>query len=67
MIRPLHLTRRSAQNARRQAANQIHALIVTALRDLLRRLTSKKLVTLAVTWRPGPGVGTPQQPWPSAN
>ncbi|MDX6622055.1 MAG: transposase [Gaiellales bacterium] len=56
MIRSLHLARRSAQKARRQAANQLHALVVTApddLRDQLRGLPVDKLVALAVTWRPG--------------
>lgn len=56
MIRSLHLVRRSAQKARRQAANQLHALVVTApdeLRDQLRGLTVDKLVALALTWRPG--------------
>jgi transposase len=56
MIRSLHLVRRSAQKARRQAANQLHALVVTApdhLRDQLRALPIDKLVALALTWRPG--------------
>ena len=55
MIRALHLARRSAQKSRRQAANQIHSLIVTTpdnLRDQLRGLAIDKLVTLALTWRP---------------
>ncbi len=57
MIRTLHVTRRSAQKARRQAANQLHALLITApeeLRDQLRALSISKLTTLALTWRPGP-------------
>lgn len=56
MIRSLHLVRRSAQKARRQAANQLHALVVTApdqLRDHLRDLSVDKLAALAITWRPG--------------
>jgi transposase len=56
MIRFLHLTRRSAQKSRRQAANQIHSLVVTApdeLRDQLRGLSIDKLVAAALTWRPG--------------
>jgi transposase len=56
MIRSLHLVRRSAQKARRQAANQLHALVTTApdeLRDQLRGLAIDKLVALARTWRPG--------------
>jgi transposase len=39
-----------------QAANQLHALVVTApdqLRDQLRALPIDKLVALALTWRPG--------------
>jgi transposase len=55
MIRALHLTRRSAQKSRRQAANQLHALVVTApdqLRDQLRGLAVDKLVAVAMTWRP---------------
>jgi transposase len=61
MIRTLHLTRRSAQKARRQTANQLHALIVTApdnLRDQLRGLTIGNLVALALTWRPRPAPTT---------
>lgn len=56
MIRTLQLARRSAQKARRQAANQLHALVVTApddLRDQLRALPIDKLVATALTWRPG--------------
>lgn len=56
MIRSLHLVRRSAQKARRQAANQLHALLVTApdeLRDQLRGMPIGKLVSLARSWRPG--------------
>ncbi|MDX3663060.1 IS110 family transposase [Streptomyces sp. ID05-26A] len=56
MIRALHLTRRSAQKSRRQAANQLHALIVTApdeLRDQLRGLTIPQLIKRALSWRPG--------------
>jgi transposase len=55
MMRSLHLARRSAQKARRQAANQLHALVVTApdaLRDQLRGLSVAKLVATAMTWRP---------------
>ncbi len=61
MIRTLHLARRSAQKARRQTANQLHALIVTApdtLRDQLRGLSIDKLVDLALTWRPGTAPAT---------
>lgn len=56
MIRSLHVVRRSAQKARRQTGNQLHALVVTApdeLRDQLRGLPIDKLAELARTWRPG--------------
>lgn len=61
MIRALHLTRRSAQKARRQAANQLHSLVVTApdeLRDQLRGLSIDKLVAMALSWRPGSSTAT---------
>jgi transposase len=56
MIRSLQLTRRSAQKARSQAANQLRALLVTAPADLrqeLRSLTLADLVKTAARWRPG--------------
>ncbi len=56
MIRSLQLTRRSAQKARSQAANQLRALLVTApadLRQQLRVLTLAELVRTASHWRPG--------------
>jgi transposase len=56
MIRSLQLTRRSAQKARSQAANQLRALLVTApadLRQQLRALTLTELVKTAAAWRPG--------------
>jgi len=56
MIRSLQLTRRSAQKARSQAANQLRALLVTAPADLrqeLRSLSLTELVKTATRWRPG--------------
>jgi transposase len=55
MIRALRLARRSAMKARTQAANQLHALVVTApdgLRDRLRTLSTADLVTRAAAFRP---------------
>src|SRR3989441_13169778 len=54
-IRALHGARRSAVKARTQAANQLHALVVTAPDDLrarLRRLGVAGLVALAAAFRP---------------
>ena len=65
MIRPLRLARRSAMKARTQAANQLHALLVTAPDDLrarLRSLTMTELITLVAAFRPvrtGTALGTP--------
>ncbi len=56
-IRILRIARTSAIKARTQAANQIHALVVTApepLRAHLRDLSLTRLVNTAATWRPGP-------------
>jgi transposase len=56
MVRALHVARRSAVKARTQAANQLHALIVTApeeLRAELRGLSTAKLVAAAARFRPG--------------
>jgi transposase len=56
MIRSLQLTRRSAQKARSQAANQLRALLVTAPADLrqeLRPLTLADLIKTTARWRPG--------------
>ena len=56
MIRTLRLARRSAMKARTQAANQLHALVVTApegLRARLRRLALPHLVATAAAFRPG--------------
>src|SRR5207237_6093037 len=55
MIRTLRLARRSAMQARTQAANQLHALVVTApdeLRARLRALPMAELLTLAAAFRP---------------
>src|SRR5438093_1949892 len=55
-IRALHGARRSAVKARTQAANQLHALVVTAPDDLrarLHRLGVAGLVAVAAAWRPG--------------
>ena len=55
-IRVLRLTRRSAVHNRTQAANQLHALVVTAppeLREDLEPLTTTELVSTAAAFRPG--------------
>jgi transposase len=55
MIRTLRLVRRSAMKARTQAANQLHALVVTAPDDLrahLRLLSTVELITLVAAFRP---------------
>src|SRR5215216_1941790 len=65
MIRTLRLARRSAMKARTQAANQLHALVVTAPDDLrarLRPLSMAELITLVAAFRPvrtGTALGTP--------
>jgi transposase len=62
MIRLLRVARRSALKARTQAANQLHALVLTApdsLRARLRGLTLERLVAVAAAFRPGPRVDTP--------
>jgi transposase len=65
MIRTLRLARRSAMKARTQAANQLHALVVTAPDDLrarLRPLPLAELVTLVAAFRPvrtGSALSTP--------
>jgi transposase len=56
MIRTLRSARRSAVKARSQAANQLQGFVVTApeeLRQRLRELTTKKLVSVAARMRPG--------------
>jgi transposase len=65
MIRTLRLARRSAMKARTQAANQLHALVVTApdgLRTQLRTLSLAGLVTLAAAFRPARTGATPATP-----
>jgi len=62
MIRALRLARHSAVKARTQAANQLHALVVTApdrLRARLRALSLVQLVAAAAAFRPGRRLGTP--------
>ena len=56
VLRALQAARRSALKARTQAANQVHALVVTApagLRARLRRLALRHLVATAAAFRPG--------------
>ena len=56
-IRMLLVARRSATKARTQAANQIHALVVTAPEQVKRQLRGLKLkarVRVCARWRPGP-------------
>jgi transposase len=55
-IRALRVARRSALKARTQAANQLHALVVTAPDDLraqLRQLPLADLAATAARYRPG--------------
>jgi transposase len=65
MIRTLRLARRSAMKARTQAANQLHALVVTApdeLRTRLRGLSMAELIALVAAFRPvrsGTALSTP--------
>jgi transposase len=62
MLRVLRLARRSALKARTQAANQLHALVLTApdrLRAHLRELSPARLVAVAAACRPGPVLETP--------
>ena len=61
-IRTLRVAYRSAVKARTQAANQLHALVVTApdeLRDRLRGLRLAALVDVAAKMRPGDAPDTP--------
>jgi transposase len=65
MIRTLRLARRSAMKARTQAANQLHALVVTApddLRTRLRALSLAELVRQAAALRPLRGGALPATP-----
>lgn len=62
MLRTLRVARQSAVKARTQAANQLHALVVTAPEPLpsqLRRLSVPRLVTTAVAFRPTMPLTTP--------
>jgi transposase len=62
MIRLLRVARRSALKARTQAANQLHALVLTApdpLRARLRGLGLEGLVAVAAAFRPGSRLTTP--------
>ena len=62
MVRALQVARRSALRARTHAANQLHALVVTApepLRERLRVLSLPKRVATAAAFRPGAAVATP--------
>ena len=55
-VRVLRVARRSAMKARTQAANQLHALIVTApeqLRSRLRNLDTDTMVGVCSRYRPG--------------
>ena len=55
-LRMLLVARRSATKARTQAANQIHALVVTAPEPLKHQLKGKNLkarVKVCARWRPG--------------
>lgn len=55
-IRMLRMARRSAVKARTQAANQIHALLITAPEQVKRRLrglSTRQRVEVCVRWRPG--------------
>jgi transposase len=63
MLRALRVARQSAVKARAQAANQLHALVVTApdaLRTRLRPLPLARLVTTAATFRTGRQPATPE-------
>jgi transposase len=62
-LRVLRVARRSAIKARTQAANQLHALVLTApdcLRARLRSLSRRTLVTTAVRFRPPADARAPE-------
>jgi transposase len=62
MVRAVRVARSSAVKARTQAANQLHALVITApdpLRGELRGLGLARLVARAARFRPGPSPQTP--------
>lgn len=63
-IRILRIARSSAMKARTQAANQMHAVVVTApegLRSQLRELTTSQLADRASRLRPGPALSDPYE------
>jgi transposase len=62
MVRALRVARQSAIKARTQAANELHALVVTApgiLRDQLRRMKIPQLADTAAAFRRSPELTTP--------
>lgn len=62
MVRALQVARRSAVRARTQAANQLHALVVTAparVCEQLRPLSLRRRVATIATFRPGASLATP--------
>jgi len=62
MVRTLRVARQSAIKARTQAANELHALVVTApeaMRAQLRRLKVPQLVAMAAAFRPSAELTTP--------
>jgi hypothetical protein len=62
MLRSLQVARRSALKVRTQAANQLHALVVTApdrVRTRLRQLSRARLVETAAAFRPRLPLTTP--------
>jgi len=62
MVRTLRVARRSAIKARTQAANELHALVVTApdaMRARLRRLKVPQLVATTAAFRRSPELTTP--------
>jgi len=62
MVRTLRVARQSALKARTQAANELHALVVTApdaMRTQLRRLKVPQLVTTAAAFRQSAELTTP--------
>jgi hypothetical protein len=62
VVRTLRLARQSAIKARTQAANELHALVVTApdaMRARLRRLKLAQLGGTAAAFRPSPELTTP--------
>src|SRR3984893_10082689 len=62
MVRALRVARQSAIKARTQAANELHALVVTApdiMRDHLRRMKVPQLVATAAAFRRSAELTTP--------